>query len=308
MIVVGCSHGSHLAKKIADKLKKPYFPLEVTHFPDSEIKLRYKINIKNKDIVLVQSFYGNVNDCIIEALFAAETAADLGAKKITLVAPYFPYLRQDKRFNQGECISLRTIAKNVDEDFDRVIIIDPHLHREKTLKHIFKISSTKLTADHLIADYIKKHIKNALIIGPDVESYKWAEKTAEIIGCESAILKKDRISARKVKVSFNKRIDTKKSKALFVSSKIPKEFFLDIKNKNIVIVDDIISTGHTLLETIKLLKKTGAKKITCICVHGIFAENGLKKLRRTGAKIISCNTIPNPVAKIDVSEIIAKAI
>ena len=172
------------------------------------------------------------------------------------------------------------------------LILLEKLHKEKTNDQKFESIS----------------YKNALIIGPDVESYKWAEKTAEIIGCESAILKKDRISARKVKVSFNKRIDTKKSKALFVSSKIPKEFFLDIKNKNIVIVDDIISTGHTLLETIKLLKKTGAKKITCICVHGIFAENGLKKLRRTGAKIISCNTIPNPVAKIDVSEIIAKAI
>src|SRR3989338_2927793 len=288
MIIISCSHGLHIARKIAAKLKKPYSALEVTHFPDSEIKLRFKVDVKNKDIVLVQSFYGNVNDCIIEALFAAETARDLGAKKITLVAPYFPYLRQDRRFNPGECISLRTIAKNIDEDFDEAIIMDPHLNREKTLSHIFKIKSKKLTADPLIADYIKRNIKNALIIGPDVESYKWAEKTADMIDCESAILKKDRISSRKVKVSFNKKIS--------------------INSKTIVIVDDIISTGHTLLETIKLLKKTGAKKITCICVHGIFAENALNKLRKTGAKIISCNTIPNPAARIDVSEIISDAV
>src|SRR3989338_7053740 len=268
MIIISCSHGLHIARKIAAKLKKPYSALEVTHFPDSEIKLRFKVDVKNKDIVLVQSFYGNVNDCIIEALFAAETARDLGAKKITLAAPYFPYLRQDRRFNPGECISLRTIAKNIDEDFDKVIIMDPHLHREKTLKHIFKISSKKLTAGPLIAGYIKKNIKNALVIGPDVESYKWAEKTADMIGCESAILKKDRYGPRKVKVSLNKKVD--------------------ISHKNLVIVDDMISTGHTLLETIKLLKKMGAKKITCVCVHGIFVENALKKLRRTGAKVISC--------------------
>lgn len=287
-IIVGCSHGLHLAKKIANKSKKIYSVLDIKKFPDNETYLRYKIDIKNKDIVLVQSFYGNVNDCIMEILFAAETARDLGAKKIILVAPYFPYLRQDARFNPGECMPLKTIAKNIDEYFDEAIIMDPHLHREKTLKHIFKITSKKLTANSLIADYIKKHVKNALIVGPDVESYRWAEKTAQLIGCESAILKKERDGPRNVKVSFNKKTG--------------------IKNKNIVLVDDIISTGHTLLETIKLLKKLGAEKITCICVHGIFAENALDKLRKTGAKIISCNTIPNPVAKIDVSGIIAKSI
>ena len=286
MIIISCSHGLHLAKKIADKLNKPYSALEVTHFPDSEIKLRFKVEVKDKVVVLVQSFYGNINDCVIETLFAAETAKGLGAKKIVLVAPYFPYLRQDKRFNPGECISLQTIAKNIDEDFDEVYIIDPHLHREKTLGHIFNIKAHKLTADPLIADYIKKNIKNALIVGPDIESYKWAEKTAEIIGCESVILRKKRYSARKVKISLNKKID--------------------LKNKNIVLVDDIISTGHTLLETIKFLKKLGAKKINCTAVHGIFAENALFKLLKAGARVVTSNTIPNKVSKIDVTNLIAE--
>ena len=123
MIIIGCSHGNHLASSIANRLKKPYSKLEVTHFPDSEIKLKFNKNIKNKTVVLVQSFYQNINDNIIETLFAAETAKDLGAKKVILVAPYFPYLRQDKRFNKGECISLRTIAKNIDEDLDKIISI-----------------------------------------------------------------------------------------------------------------------------------------------------------------------------------------
>ncbi|MBW2974890.1 ribose-phosphate diphosphokinase [Candidatus Woesearchaeota archaeon] len=286
-MIIACSHGLHLARKIAKKLKQPYSELEVTHFPDSEIKLRFRTNLKNKKVVLVQSFYGNVNDCIIEALFAAETARDLGARKIILVAPYFPYLRQDKRFNPGECISLRTIAKNIDEDFDQVMIIDPHLHREKTLKHIFKISSQRLTANPLIVDYIKK-IRNALIIGPDEESYKWAEKVADRIGCGCAILEKHRKSAYDVRVTLNKKID--------------------LDDKNVIIVDDMISTGGTIIETAKLLRKLGAKRFTAICVHGIFANNALEKLRKNKVNVVACNTIPNKAARIDVSGLIADSL
>lgn len=288
MIIISCSHGKHLAGKIAAKLKKPYSELEVTHFPDSELKLRFRSNIKKKHAVLVQSFYGNVNDCVIETLFAAETASNLGAKKITLVAPYFPYLRQDRRFNPGECISLQTIAKNIDEDFDEIYIIDPHLHREKTLKHIFKIKSHKLSANPLIVDYIKKNVKNPVIIGPDWESYKWAQRVAEKIGCDFAIMEKERYSARKVSSKLNKKID--------------------IKNKNLIFIDDMISTGHTLLEAIKAMKKLGAKKVTCFAVHGILAENALEKLNKAGAKVITTNTIPNKAAKIDISKIISNAL
>tara|TARA_Y100000310_G_C20659382_1_gene803820 strand:- start:650 stop:1519 length:870 start_codon:yes stop_codon:yes gene_type:complete len=288
MIIIGCSHGIHLANTIANRLKKPYSKLEVTHFPDSEIKLKFNKKIKNKTVVLVQSFYKNINDNIIETLFAAETAKDLGAKKVILVAPYFPYLRQDKRFNPGECISLRTIAKNIDEDLDKVIIIDPHLHREKTLKHIFKISSKKLTANQLIEKYIKNNIKDPVIIGPDWESYKWAQKVAEGIGCDFAIMEKKRFSARKVKVTLNKKIN--------------------IKSKNLVFIDDMISTGHTLLEAIKGMKKLGAKKVTCFAVHGILVENALTKLKKAGATVITTNTIPNKAAKINVAELIAEAL
>lgn len=288
MIIIGCSHGVHVAQTIAKRLKKPYSALEVTHFPDSEIKLKFKKEVDGETVVLIQSFYGNVNDCVIETLFAAETARDLGAKKVILAAPYFPYLRQDKRFNPGECISLQTIAKNVDEDFDEVIICDPHLHREKTLKHIFRIKSHKLTANPLIEDYIKKKIKNPVIIGPDWESYKWAEKVAKKVGCDFAIMEKKRYSSRKVSVKLNKKID--------------------IKYKNLVFIDDMVSTGYTLLEAIKAMKKLGGKKVTCFAIHGILAENALKKLQKTGATIITSNTIPNKAAKIDISSLIAKAL
>ena len=288
MVIIALSHGLHIAKKLAAKLKQPYSKLEVTHFPDSEIKLKFNTDIKNKTVILVQSFYDNINDCVIETLFAAETAKDLKAKKIILVAPYFPYLRQDKRFQEGECISLRTIAKNIDEDFNQVIIIDPHLHREKTLKHIFKIDSKKLTANPLIESYIKKNIKNPIIIGPDWESYKWAQKIAEKIGCDFAIMEKTRFSSTKVSVKLNKPVN--------------------LKNKNLIFVDDMISTGNTLLEGIKAMKKLGAKKVTCFAVHGILVNDALNRLKKAGATVITTNTIPNKAGKIDVTNLIANAI
>src|SRR3989338_7939186 len=174
MLIVSCSHGRHLGDLVASKLKSRHERLFVDKFPDSEMYIRFNSNLRNKNVVLLQSFYGSINDSIVEVILAAKTAAELGAKKILLAAPYFPYLRQDKRFHKGEAVSQKIIAGLIDQYFDEIYIMDPHLHRENKLEHIFKIKSKRLTANNLIADYIKRNIKNPFIIGPDGESYKWA--------------------------------------------------------------------------------------------------------------------------------------
>ncbi len=288
MIIIGCSHGEHLGSRIAKSLRCPYSQLKAKKFPDGETKIRFLTEVKGKEAVLVQSFYGAVNDCVVEAVFAAYTARDLGAKKVFLVAPYFPYLRQDKRFRAGECISMKAMSGLIDKYFDKVFIIDPHLHRETELSHIFKIHSKKLTANPLIADYIKKNIKNPLIVGPDWESYKWAQRVAEKIGCEYVILEKIRYTGRKVKVTLNKKIE--------------------LDNKSVVLVDDMISTGNTIIEAAKNIRKLGAKKFFCVAVHGIFVEKALEKLRKANINVVTTNTIPNNVAKIDVSGLVAEAL
>lgn len=292
MIIIGCSHGKHIGNNIAKKLKASYSGLEVKKFPDGETKVRFPADVRGKDVVLVQSFYGDVkgdvNDCVIEAIFAASTAKELGAKKVFLAAPYFPYLRQDKRFKPGESVSLKIMAGLVDRYFDKVFVIDPHLHREAKLSHIFKINSNNLTSNPLIAEYIKKNIKNPLIVGPDWESYKWAQRVAEKIGCEHVILEKVRYSGRKVKVKLNRKIE--------------------LDNKSVVFVDDIISTGNTILGAAKNIRKLGAKKFSCVAVHGIFVEDALEKLRKANINVVTTNTIPNKVAKIDVSVVVAEAL
>lgn len=288
MIAVSCSHGRHFGKKIARRLKIRHSELTADKFPDDEILVRFGADLKEKVVVLAQSFYGNISDCLIEVILAAATAKELGAKKIILCAPYFPYLRQDRRFHSGESVSQGIIAGLIEKYFDVVIIIDPHLHRKDSLGQIFKIKSLKLSANSMIADYIKKNIKNPIIIGPDEESYKWARNVAEKIGAESRILTKRRFSSYHVEVKLNKKID--------------------LRNKNAVIVDDIVSTGHTIIETARLLRKLGAKNVYCICVHGIFVGDALKQLQKNKINIISTNTIPNSVARIDVSGLVASSI
>ncbi|MBI4439361.1 ribose-phosphate diphosphokinase [Candidatus Woesearchaeota archaeon] len=283
-MIVALSGNGAVARRVSRLLHSSLVSLEQKKFPDGEIYLRFPHNLPHEEMVFVQSFHGAINDKLIETYFSAKSARET-SKKLILVATYFPYLRQDKQFNPGEVVSNRLCADLVGSVFDEVFVFDPHLHRENTLSHIFSAKSTKLSANPLVADYIKRNIKNPFIIGPDWESYKWAESVARMVGCESAILEKKRISSRKVVVKLTKKIE--------------------ISDKNVVIIDDIISTGHTLLEAIKDLRKIGAKKITCIGIHGIFVEGALEKLRKAKVNVVTTNTIPNPTSKIDVSQVIA---
>jgi len=288
MIVIACSHGKHIAKDIARKAKAPYAELSVEKFPDNELHMKVPAKVKRKKVYLVQSFYGDIDSCLLEVMFAALTAKEMGASSVSLMAPFFPYMRQDKMFTPGEVNSVHVLGKILSKILDEVHILDPHLHREKTLGHIFSIPAHRLTANPLIGKYIKHHVKNALIVGPDWESYKWAKRTAELIGCESTILLKDRHSARSVDVHFQGKVD--------------------VKGKNIVLVDDMISTGNTLIKTIIALRKLGVKKVTCIGVHGIFVEGALQKLRKTGAKVVTSNSLPKITSKIDISSLFAEKI
>lgn len=288
MIIIGCSGGKHLAGKIAKKLKCPYSLLKVKKYPDGELNLRLMSNVKGKEVVLVQSFYGDVNECLVEAIFAAETANELGAKKVILVAPYLAYLRKDIRYGPGECINRNAITNIISRYFDRVLVIDPHIRKGVKISSLFSIKAVEINADKLIADYIKKNIKNPLVVGPDKGSLNMAKGISNMAKCNYAIFEKTRISGWEVKTKARKKVD--------------------LKGRNIIFVDDIISTGNTILECVKNMKKMGAKRFYCVVVHGIFIENALEKLRKANVKVVTTNTIPNKVSKIDISGLIAERI
>ncbi len=286
MIITSCGNSVKLAKSLASKLKVKFSPLTIASFPDGDIYLKFNTSLKGKKLVIVQSFHPHPDMSLFDVVFAAETAKDLGAKKVILVAPYLSYMRQDKRFNPGEAVSSRIMAKLLNNSIDKLVTFDPHLHRYSSLKDIFKISAKKLTANTLIADYIKKKIKHAVVMGPDSESYQWAEEIAKIRGLDATILKKTRFSSRKVKVK--------------VTNKIP------LRGKNVVIVDDIISTGHTIIEAAKEAKKQKAKSVTTIGVHGLFVENALSKLRKNKINVVTTNTIETKYSKINVVSLLVK--
>lgn len=271
-----------LAKKVARKPKAKFSEIEVKDFPDEESYVKFKANPKNQTVVIFNTFDRDQNNRLIETILAAGIAKDYKAKKVILVAPYFPYLRQDTHFNSYDSFSIKYISQ-LTKLFDKIFIIDPHLQRIKDIKSISK-NMQRLTSANSIANYIKSNFKsNFTIVGPDKESKQWAQKVASKLNKKAVILKKKRETWYKVKVQ-NKNL-----------------------GKNTIIIDDIIGTGNTILETIKVATRGGAKKVTVIGIHAILVKDAAKKITKH-AKLVTTNTIPNKFAKIDVSEIIVTAL
>ena len=258
--------------------------ISVSCFPDEESLVKLNKNPKDSALIIISSLARNPNKKIIETILAADSARENGADKVILFATYLPYMRQDKIFNNYEGISAKNILRTLSQHFDKVFVIDPHLHRIKTLKSIAK-NCHEISSINLIADYIKKHLKqDFMLVGPDAESKQWDKNIAKLLNKKAIILQKTRFSSDKVKIKSE-----------------------HIANKNILIIDDIISTGHTILETIKTARKHGVKDINVIGIHGIFANNS-DKLIKKHANLITTNTIPNKYSKIDTSPLIAETI
>lgn len=289
MIITSCGNSIGIAKSLAKKLKAKYSPLTISSFPDDDIYLRFNTNLKGKKLIIMQSFQPHPNQSLLRILFAAETAKDLGAKKVVLVAPYLAYMRQDKRFHPGEAISNLILAKLLSNSVDKIVTIDPHLHRYRKMSELFQIPAKSLTANDFIASYINRKfdLKRTVLVGPDWESSQWAGKIAKQIGSASTVLEKKRYSSRRVKVKITDPIA--------------------VKGRDAVIVDDIISTGHTMVEAAKELKRRGASSVSAIAVHGLFVEDALKKLKKAGVKrIITTNCVEHKTNKIDVSSLLAE--
>ena len=283
--VISLGNSEKIAKGIARHLKAKYVGCEISAFPDGDRYMRFKSTVARQNVIIVQSFQPNPQKSLLNVVFAANGCKQQGARKITVIAPYLAYMRQDKAFNPGEVISSRIMAKLLNNSVDRLVTIDPHLHRYRSMKEIFTIDASNLSANPLIGNYVKRKIKNAVVIGPDWESYQWAEEVAAIAGVECTVFEKTRFSSRKVAVKMLKPIE--------------------MKGKNVVIIDDIISTGHTIAEAAKKAKSLGAKSITAICVHGLFVADALKLMKKAGvSKVVSCNTINHETNGIDVTSLL----
>jgi len=277
-----------LTQKIISGLNVTKGDLTIRHFPDGETYVRVISNVSGKDIILVCTL-NYPDDKLLALFFLSKNLKDLGAKKITLIAPYLAYMRQDKKFKPGEAITSNYFAKIISEIADELITIDPHLHRRHSMSEIYSIPCKVLHASGLIAGYIKNKIKDPLLIGPDSESEQWVSEVALSAKAPFIILEKERRGDKDVKITVPQ---TEK-----------------YKNCTPVLIDDIISTAHTMMETIQHLKDAGMKMPVCIGVHPIFAGNAFEELKKSGAgEIITCNTITHSSNKIDITDLIGKNI
>ncbi len=222
-------------------------------------------------------------------LFAASTARELGAARVGLVAPYLGYMRQDKRFNEGESITSVHFAKLISHYVDWLVTVDPHLHRRKSLDDIYSVPSIVVHAAPLLAQWISANVDSPVLIGPDSESEQWVSEVARGANAPWLVLEKVRRGDRDVSVS------------------IPD--ITALRGRTPVLVDDIISTARTMMAAVRHLTGQGLAAPVCIGVHAIFSGDAHAELLSAGAaRIVTTNTIPNSSNAIDLTPAIADAL
>ena len=288
MIVIGGSSCENLANTVANQLDVTSGKLEVRRFPDGEKYLRILNEVKNEHVIVIQSMHHTPDDFLFEYLLLVDALKDLGAKRVTSFVPYFAYARQDERFKPGEALSFKTVSKLIQSvGTDEIFTIDMHQHRVVKSSEVFGIPSHNLSAMRLLADYVRKEGKltNPLVIGPDAEAEQWAKLAAESLNAEYDVFEKKRLGDSKVEIR------PRRSSA---------------KDRDVLIVDDIISTGGTIIEASKILFSQGARRIEVACTHPILASEALSRILAIGvANVVGTDTVPCPISYVSVAPLIA---
>lgn len=285
ILIIGGSASQKLAAKISKELNCPLIPVEIRRFPDGERYIRIKGQLDDEAIVVQSTGYPQ-DENLIELFLILKNLKSMGIKKIRVVIPYFGYGRQEKRFKSGEAISAEIISEILEFcGANEIFCINLH---EENITNFLKIPVYNLSAMSTIANYLKNKLQHPVIVAPDKGALEFAKEIAEILNCEYDYLEKVRISPEKV--------ETK-----------PKN--IDIKDKEAVIIDDIISTGGTIVNATKILKKLGASKVIVSCVHAVLVEDAILKMFAAGVDdVISTDTLLSDASIISVAPLIGDAL
>lgn len=259
----------------------------VRRFPDGETYVRIDAEVGGRDVLVVGSL-DQPDAKIVQVVLVADTLRDLGARRSVLVAPYLAYLRQDRRFRPGEGVTSASVAALLSRHVDGLVTVDPHLHRWHALDEIYSVPSRVVAAAPAVAAWIRGNVREPVLVGPDAESAQWVHAVAEAAAAPAIVLDKVRRGDRDVEVS------------------VP-----DVhrwREATPVLVDDIVSTGTTLAETTRHLRRAGLGGPTCIAVHALFVGDAERSLRAAGAeRVVSCNTVAHPTNAIDLAPLVAEA-
>jgi ribose-phosphate pyrophosphokinase len=278
--VLALPESALLARRISELAALPLGIVESRRFPDGETYLRIDAECHDKSVVLVCTL-DRPNDKILPLIFLADTARALGATRVGLVAPYLAYLRQDRQFRAGEAVTSRMFARLVSSYADWLVTIDPHLHRYDSLNDIYGVPTRVVHAAPAVAAWIGTHVDRPVLVGPDAESAQWVTDVARRVGAPSVVMRKERRSDRVVEVSAPD-MDA-------------------YRHHTPVVVDDIVSSAQTLVETVKRLVGAGLRAPVCVAVHALFTDTAEQALREAGAAQIATTTsVPHSTNMIDV--------
>ena len=286
-MVVGGNSSQALARKIAKKLKAGYVNTSTRTFPDGESKITIKKIPKKKIIVVVQSTFPPVDSNLLHLLSIISQARKYSSK-IYAVIPYLGYARQDREFLDGEVVTVSVIGKMLKSvGTKKVIVVD--IHSKLALKQL-GISSENVSVVSNLANYIKKlKLKDPLVVSPDQGGKERADEFADALKIDFIALKKHR--------------DRKTGKINIITTKA------SVKDRDLVLVDDMISTGGSIIKATQFLKKQKCRRIYVACTHGLFVNGAEKKIKQAGVtQIISTNTIPTNSSKVDVSRMLAESL
>ncbi len=289
MIVLGLTATNGVDKELAETLRAKHVVVEHKLFPDGESYIRIPVSVEHEHVVIVQSTYKPQDKHLLELLLAIEAVKDLGAQAITVVVPYLAYARQDKRFRTGEAISVKTVLRSI-RCAGADILVTVEIHKEHVLTY-FTGTAVNVSAMDALAEYFKDKVENPLVLAPDIGALPRAKRFAGIVGGDYDYLEKirDRVTGE-VKVK-------------------PKN--ISVKDRVVVIVDDIISTGKTMALAAKQALEQGAREVYAACAHALFVDDAYKRLVNAGIKkIIATNTVPVPdgVISVSIAPYIAKTI
>lgn len=275
------------AERLACRLDAPFELIELHRFPDGESLVRLPAVLPGH--VIVCRSLDRPNDKLVELMLFARTARELGAKRITLVTPYLCYMRQDVANRPGEAVSQRIVGRLLADLFDDVLTVDPHLHRISHLQQAIPLANAVcLSAAGAIGDYLRNRFDDAILLGPDSESEQWVSGIASQIGFDYAVADKIRRGDREVEITLPDKM---------------------IKDKLVVIIDDMASTGRTLARTIGLLQNAGAGAVYAAITHPLFCGDAEAHIRAAGVKEIwSTDSIEHPTSCIKLDALLSEAV
>ena len=285
--VVAGSASKDLGKRIARRLKAPYVEAKTRVFPDGESKITFGRIPKNSIVLVVQSTYPPVDTNLLQVLSIISQVRKVSSK-IYAIIPYMGYARQDRQFLSGEVVTMSIIAKMIQAaGAKKVVAVD--IHSKTALNH-FKIPKENVSAIPELAKYFKKmKLTNPLVVSPDLGGSLRAKKFAGLLNTDFIALKKSR--------------DRNTGKVQIHSSKA------DVRGRDLIVVDDIISTGGSIVKATQFLKRQKCKRVFVACTHGLFIGDAIRKMKKAGvSQIISTNTIPRSTSKVDVSGVITESI